>query len=174
MILQTHRLILEPILESELTTLYEILTDSYVRRYLCDDKILPLQQVEEMIVQSKKSFEEEGVGLWFIQLKDIKEVSGFIGLWYFFDEEQPQLIYALLPKSTKKGYATEATIRLLDYCFIELNYEYLLTSCDRLNVESQKLAKRLGMKEIEEKIVNENPILFFKIEKSHWERRNKN
>jgi ribosomal-protein-alanine N-acetyltransferase len=164
MILKTQRLVLTPILESELNTLEMIFADSYVKRYLCDNKVLSLQQVEEMIEQSRKHFEEERFGLWSIRINGESEVIGFVGLWYFFDEEQPQLIYALLPKAVKKGYATEAAIKILEYCFDELGYEYLVASCDRANLESQKVAKRLGMRKIAEKLVDNNPILFFRIE----------
>ncbi len=87
-----------------------------------------------------------------------------VGLWYFFAEEQPQLLYALLPESTKQGYVTEAATKILDYCFDQLGYQYLLASCDRSNLESRKLAERIGMSQIEEKIVNGNPLLFFKTE----------
>jgi ribosomal-protein-alanine N-acetyltransferase len=166
MIFETQNLVLKPILESELSILYMIFTDSYVRKYLCDDKILSLQQVEEMLKQSIKHFEEERFGLWFIKLNSESKVIGFVGLWYFFDEEQPQLIYALLPKALKKGYATEAGNKIIAYYFDELGYEYLVASCDQLNTESQKVAERLGMKKIEEKIVNGSPIVFFRLEKS--------
>ncbi|NJS16396.1 MAG: GNAT family N-acetyltransferase [Nostocaceae cyanobacterium CSU_2_110] len=64
-------------------------------------------------------------GLWFIQTKDEKEIIGFVGLWYFFDESQPQLVYALLPEATKKGYATEAANKILEYCFNQLGYQYV-------------------------------------------------
>jgi ribosomal-protein-alanine N-acetyltransferase len=166
MILETQRLALKPILESELSTLHMIFTDPYVRKYLFDDKILPLQQVDEMLKQSRKHFEEEKFGLWFIRINDESEVIGFVGLWYFFDEEQPQLVYAMLPKALKKGYATEAATRILDYCFNELGYEYLLASCDQPNLESQKVAERIGMRRVEERIVNGNPAVFFRLEKS--------
>ncbi|WP_250124665.1 GNAT family N-acetyltransferase [Chroococcidiopsis sp. CCMEE 29] len=157
---------MKPILESEVSTLHMILTDPYVRKYLCDDKIFSLQQVEEMLKQSRKYFEEESFGLWFIKINSESEAIGFVGLWYFFDEEQPQLIYALLPKALKKGYATEAATKILEYGFDELGYEYLVASCDPPNLESQKVAARLGMRKTEEKIVNGNPILFFRLEKS--------
>jgi [ribosomal protein S5]-alanine N-acetyltransferase len=166
MIFETQNLVLKPILESELSTLHMIFTDSYVRKYLCDDKIFSLQQVEEMLKQSIKHFEEERFGLWFIKINSESEVIGFVGLWYFFDEEQPQLIYALLPKALKKGYATEAATKILEYCFDELGYEYLVASCDQPNIESQKVAERLGMRKMEEKIVNGSPIMFFILEKS--------
>jgi [ribosomal protein S5]-alanine N-acetyltransferase len=164
MILETKNLVLTPILESELSTLHRIFTDSYIRKYLCDDRVFSLQQVEEMLKQSIKHFEEEKFGLWFIKINS--EIIGFVGLWYFFNEEQPQLIYALLPKALKKGFATEAATKILEYCFDELGYEYLVASCDRLNIESQKVAERLGMRKVKETIENGNPIVFFRLEKS--------
>jgi [ribosomal protein S5]-alanine N-acetyltransferase len=165
MIFETQNLVLKPILESELSTLHMIFTDSYVRKYLCDDQVFSLQQVEEMLKQSIKHFKEERFGLWFIKINSESEIIGFVGLWYFFDEEQPQLIYALLPKALKKGYATEAATKIIEYCFDDLGYEYLVASCDRLNVESQKVAERLGMRKVEEKIVNGSLIVFFRLEK---------
>jgi [ribosomal protein S5]-alanine N-acetyltransferase len=153
-------------LESDLNTLHRIFADSYVRKYLCDDTIFSLQQVEEMLNQSIKHFEEEKFGLWFIRVGSDSEVVGFVGLWYFFDEEQPQLIYALLPEATKNGYATEAANRILEYCFDELGYEYVVASCDQPNLESQKVAERLGMRKIDERSVDGNPIVFFRIDKS--------
>jgi ribosomal-protein-alanine N-acetyltransferase len=164
LILETQRLLLKPILESELSTLHAIFIDSYVRKYLCDGKILPLQQVEEMLTESQKNFKEKRFGLWFVETKSEKEIIGFVGLWDFFDEKQPQLVYALLPKATKKGYASEAATKILEYCFNELGYQYLLASCDQPNIESQKVAERIGMRKVDEKIVNGNPLVFFKVE----------
>jgi ribosomal-protein-alanine N-acetyltransferase len=37
----------------------------------------------------------------------------------------------------------------------------LSASCARPNRESQQVATRLGMKQMEERIINGNPILFF-------------
>jgi [ribosomal protein S5]-alanine N-acetyltransferase len=164
LVLETQRLWLKPIVESQLSTLHQILTDPYVRKYLCDDKILSLQQVKEMLLENEKLFDQNKFGLWLIETKDRQETIGLVGLWYFFAEAQPQLLYALLPESTKQGYATEAASKILDYCFDQLGYQYLLASCDRPNLESCKLAKRIGMGQIEEKLVNGNPLVFFKAE----------
>ncbi len=163
--LETQRLRLKPILESELDIFHQILVDPYVRRYLCDDKVFSLQQTSEMLQESQKLFQEEKLGLWFIETKNKTEIIGFVGLWYFFSENQPQLAYALLPHQTKQGYATEAAARILEYSFEELNYNYLLASCDRPNLESQQVAKRLGMKQVEERIIKGNPALFFRIDR---------
>ncbi|MBW4612622.1 MAG: GNAT family N-acetyltransferase [Desmonostoc vinosum HA7617-LM4] len=163
--LETQRLLLQPILESQLNVLHSIFIDPYVRKYLCDDNVWSLQQVEQMLIKSQKLFNEKKFGLWFIKTKNQQEIIGFVGLWYFFDEDQPQLAYALLPQATKKGYATEAATKIIEYCFNELGYKYLLASCDQPNLESQKLAQRIGMREVEQKNVNSNLTLFFRIEK---------
>ncbi len=164
-LLETERLVLKPISKSDRDTLHAILTNFYVRKYLCDDKIFSWQQIEEMAIESQKLFAEKKFGLWFIETKSDREIIGFVGLWYFFEEIQPQLVYALLPQATLKGYATEAANKILEYSFNELGFTYLLASCDRPNIESQKLAERIGMKKIEERIVNDNPIVFFRVER---------
>jgi ribosomal-protein-alanine N-acetyltransferase len=166
LIFETRRLLLKPILESDLNPLHSIFINPYVRKYLCDDNVFSLQQVEEMLMENQKLFNEQKFGLWLIQTKET-EIIGFVGLWYFFDQEQPQLIYALLPEATKKGYATEAASKILEYCFNKLGYKYVLASCDRPNFDSRKVAQRIGMKQVEEKLVNDKPLLFFKIEDSN-------
>lgn len=165
LILETSRLKLKPILASEMNILHDILVDPYVRRYLCDDQIFSVQQTSEMLQKSLKLFQEEKLGLWLIETKNNLEIIGFVGLWYFFAENQPQLAYALLPKVTKQGYATEAATRILNYCFDELGYDYLIASCDRSNLESQQLARRLGMKQTEERLINGKPTVLFRIDK---------
>ncbi|MEG4964990.1 MULTISPECIES: GNAT family N-acetyltransferase [unclassified Microcoleus] len=164
MILETQKLILKPIVESDLNTLHGMFTNFYVRRYLCDGEILSLQQVEEMLAENKKLFEESKLGLWFIETKNDREIIGFVGLWYLLEEAQSQLLYALLPKALKKGYATEASTKRLEYGLNELGLDYIVASCDRPNIESLKVAERLGMKEVESRIVDGNPILFFRID----------
>ncbi|MEG4218886.1 GNAT family N-acetyltransferase [Microcoleus sp. Pol14C6] len=156
---------MKQIWESDLNTLHKIFIDAYVRRYLCDGEICSLQKVEEMLAENKKLFAEKQFGMWFIQTKSERETIGVGGLWCFFEEEQPQLVYVLLPTATKKGYATEAATKIIEYGFDELGFNYLVASCDRPNIESRKVAERLGMKQVEERIMNGNSILFFRIDK---------
>jgi [ribosomal protein S5]-alanine N-acetyltransferase len=165
MILETERLVLKPIVESDLNTLHTIFIDAYVKRYLCDGEIWPLQQVEEMLVENTKLFAEKQFGLWFIETKSDREIMGFVGLWYFFEETQPQLVYALLPKAIKKGYATEASTKILEYAFNKLGFDYLVASCDAPNIESKKVAERLGMRQVESRLVDGKPILFFRLDR---------
>ena len=166
LIFETQRLQLKPIDRSDRHTLHEIFVDPFVRQYLCDDRIWSLEQVDEMLLENKRLFDEQKLGLWSIETKSNSKIIGFTGLWYFFEEEQPQLVYALLPHATGQGYATEAAQQILNYSFNELGYTYLLASTDRPNINSHQVAQRLGMYQIEERTIDDNdkPIVFFRID----------
>jgi ribosomal-protein-alanine N-acetyltransferase len=164
-ILTTERLILRPVKLDDFDTFYKILTDEFVRKYLCDDEILPCEVIESFITDSEANFADGNYGLWLIAETENSEIVGFTGLRHFFDESQPQLLYALLPQFTGKGLAVEAAKKVIDYCFLQLNFSYLDASCDAPNMASQKVAERLGMKKLKEETINDLPTIFYRLEK---------
>lgn len=162
--LETRRLTLKPVAKNDLQMLHKIFTDESVRKYLFDDEILPVEQVEDFISISEKSFAEKNYGLWLICLNETQETIGLAGLWTFFDEPQPQLLYALLTDFTGQSFATEASEKIIGYCFSNLSFDYLIASCDAPNIDSHRVAERLGMKKFKEEIKNGLPTVFFKLE----------
>jgi len=50
--LTTRRLTLRPAIDADREGLWQLLTDPQVRRYLCDDKVLPQAEVQEMLATS--------------------------------------------------------------------------------------------------------------------------
>lgn len=161
--LSTERLRLIPIREMDWAILSRILNDFSVRQYLCDDRILTENDINQMILSSQLYFQDKKYGLWFIVAENSLEIVGFVGLWHFFAEIQPQLSYALLPQFTGYGFATEAAKRIIDYSFQELDFKYLTASCDRLNSASQKVLVRLGMGKWKEEIIDGRPLIFYQI-----------
>lgn len=165
LVLETSRLWLKPIAPTDRQTLHGIFIDPFVRKYLCDDLIWSIEQIDDMLSENKMFFQEQKWGLWSIETKSDREIIGFTGLWCFFEEAQPQLVYALLPYATGKGYATEAAQRIINYGFDELGYTYLVASTDRPNLKSQQVAERLGMRLVEERTIEDKPIVFFRIDR---------
>lgn len=161
--LRTERLVLTPITSKDTDQAYAILTDEFVRKYLCDDAVLPREQIAEFAADSERSFDEQGHGLWLIRFGE--EVIGLAGLRAFFDEDRPQLIYALLPEFAGKGFATEASKRIIEYCFDELSFKYIDASCDEPNLDSHKVAERLGMKLLKRETIDGKPTVFYRMEK---------
>lgn len=161
--LTTIRLILEPFSENTFDEVYDIFTDPFVRMYLCDNRILDKEEVLSFLETSQKSFKDKQYGLWGLQVKGNEKLIGFAGLWNFFDESYPQLMYALLPDFTGKGYAKEASLKIIEYAFCGLGIPYLDASCDTPNKASHKTALAIGMKKVEEKSINNQPTTFYRI-----------
>jgi len=105
-----------------------------------------LQQVEKMLVENQNLLTKK-VWSWFIETKDEKEIIGLVGLWYLMKSSPISL--CLLPEATKR--LCRSRNQNIEYCFNELGYQYLLASCDKPNLESRKVAERIGMREVEEK-----------------------
>ena len=53
--------------------------------------------------------------------------------------------YSLLPKYTHKGYATEALLALIDFCFKKFNIDEIRAYMHPQNPSSEGVAKRVNM-----------------------------
>ncbi len=155
-----------PFEKSDEALFLQLNTDPFIRKYLWDDEIIEPEKAAEIINQNEKHFKEEQFGLWKMSLSASNEIIGYVGLWHFFDEDQPQLMYALLKDFTKKGFAKEASEAIIDYAFNRLNFQYVIAATDSIHKESQNVALSLGMIMVEERIENEKPTLFFRLNKA--------
>jgi len=161
--LNTVRLLLKPVTADDFDQVYAMFTNEFVKKYLFDDEIISKEKVQSFIETSTQTFIEKHYGLWIIQLKSADEAIGFTGLWPFFDEAQPQLLYALLPNFTGCGYAIEASLKVIDYAFSKLGFSYLDASCDTPNSSSHQTALAIGMDKIREDTIDGKPTTFYRI-----------
>ena len=162
--LHTKRLSLKPVTENDAHKLSEIITNESVRKYLFDNEILDKEQIDGFLITSIKNFHLKNYGLWLIKNDELNTFIGFVGLWHFFEEPQPQLLYALLPEFAGQGFATEASNEIIRYSFKNLGFDHLTASCDTTNRASHKVAERIGMKKSREELINEKPLTFYRIE----------
>jgi [ribosomal protein S5]-alanine N-acetyltransferase len=163
-ILQTGRLTLAPFESQDQELLHHTFTDPFVRKYLWDDEIIAPEQTQDILQANDGHFKKEGWGLWQIRTKADDTYAGFAGLWLFFDEAQPQLLYGLLPDQIKKGYATEAAQAVIRYAFEQLSFSYLVAACDTPHTDSRKVCERLNMELLEEKEMDGKPTAFYRID----------
>ena len=158
----TDRLLLLPFTIQDDRLFFKINTHPYVRQYLWDDEVIARQTADQLLEKNESHFKQDQWGLWKIQLKGNSEIIGYAGLWHFFDESQPQLLYVLLPQYSGKGYATEASRAVVDYCFDSLGFQYLVASMDAPHDQSRRVCERLGMQLIEERVIDDKPTIFFR------------
>ncbi|MEM1257685.1 MAG: GNAT family N-acetyltransferase [Bacteroidota bacterium] len=165
----TKRLQLLPFVLEDSQEFLLLNNEPFIRKFLWDDECIDAITADDIMEQNTKYFEENQYGLWKICLKNSEKTIGYVGLWYFFDEPQPQLIYALLEPFTKRGYATEASRSVMAYAFEKLGFEYVLAATDEPHLDSQRVAQRLGMSFVEKRMEDNRPTLFYKIEKTDVE-----
>ena len=166
-ILLTSRLQLVPFSKADQELLHQTFIDPFVREFLWDDEIISEAQVQEILKQNEQYFRDDHWGLWKITQKTDDTYLGFVGLWYFFEEDQPQLLYGLLQTATKEGYATEASRAIINYAFEVAGFSYLIASCDSPHAASRKVAERLGMQFVEERTELGKPTAFYRLDKDN-------
>lgn len=159
--MKTDSVELIPMDSSDFEVFKEINTNAFVRKYLWDDRIMPDHIFHQILNDVEHHFKKDNWGLWKIVLLDSQSIVGYAGLWLFFHEFQPQLLYAIKPEHKGKGYATESAKLIVDYAFNQLRFTSLIATMDKTNVDSRKVCDRLGFTFIEEKEIEGKPILFY-------------
>ena len=139
---------LRPAMADDLDGLVELLHDAAVRRYLCDDTILPRETVAAMLARSEE-LGSQGLGLWAIELG---RFAGIAGLEPVSAEAgaTPAMaggiepIIALDPAYWGQGLAGEVVDALIRYARDPLGLARLVAAVDEPNARSHRLMQRCG------------------------------
>lgn len=161
--LTTDRLVMRPIGDSDFAELHAILIERGVRRYLCDDVIIPESQTREFIETSRRLLAEEKAGLWGVRTKTAPALLGFVGFWYFHQPRRLELLFAMSERVWRRGYAREASRRMIVYGRETLGMPSILASTDTPNVASVGLLKGMGFVLTEQRTSNGLPTSFFEL-----------
>jgi RimJ/RimL family protein N-acetyltransferase len=147
-VLQTERLLLRTWLDSDRHLFREINADPKVmeffpfrRGYAEADALLP--KLNQMI-------EDDGFGLYCVELRDEAEPIGFCGLSFanmpnIFPPEAVEIGWRLATRYWGNGYATEAAASVLNHAFCEKQLEAVLSFAVADNVRSTAVMRRIGM-----------------------------
>ena len=143
--IETERLYLREMDESDFDALYKVLADREIMKhypYAFDE-----DRVREWISRNMKRYEDFGFGLWAVCLKDTGEMIGDCGLTLqnIEGEMLPEIGYHIRADQQKKGYAREAAAAVRDWAFANTDYPALYSYCKYSNVPSYKTAESIGM-----------------------------
>jgi ribosomal-protein-alanine N-acetyltransferase len=154
-VLQTPRLQVAPMTAGELDRLHDLLVLPEVRRFLCDDRVLPREMVGSLLATGIAR-QAEGLGFWSI----LTEEEGWIGLLGLLPVEGASLearpdfagevepVIALHPAAHGRGYATEALSAALGHAFGSLRLARVVALADVPNAASVALLRRVGFAEL--------------------------
>jgi NAD-dependent deacetylase len=146
LVLETPRLRLEPVLPRVTMALHAIWVDPHVRRFLWDDRVIPMETAADVTQGSARDFDRHRFGLWSLVTRDEGRLAGFCGLRTEGVGDEPELLFGLLPAFWGHGLAREAARAVLAYAFDSLSLARVIAATDVPNQRSAKTLNALGMR----------------------------
>ncbi len=150
MILETERLYLREMNQSDFEDLAEILQNSRVMYAYEHD--FSDNDVQEWLDRQITRYKKYGFGLWAVILKNKDEMIGQAGLTMqsYKGTEVLEIGYLLKERFWHYGYASEAANGCKKYAFEQLNRDKVYSIIKSDNYASMKVAKSMGMKKEDE------------------------
>lgn len=149
MILETERLYLREMTQDDFASLCEILQDDkamYAYEGAFND-----QEVQEWLDRQIFRYQTLGFGLWAVILKENEKMIGQCGLTMqtWKEREVLEVGYLFNRAYWYNGYATEAARACKKYAFDVLKADEVCTIIRDINIASQNVAVRNGMKRVD-------------------------
>jgi ribosomal-protein-alanine N-acetyltransferase len=138
--IETDRLILKEIDESNVEDILKIRSNEVINQYV--KRIPPKTNYDalDFILTIKKRTQNNETFYWGISQKDNPGLIGTICLWKFSeDRKEAEVGYELLPDCHRKGIMSEALNAVLNYGFNELNLQEILAFTNKFNENSKGL-----------------------------------
>ena len=173
MIFETKRLILREYRESDLDSLYQIISDPVTMKYY--KKPYSYEDSKRWINWNLNNYKEYGFGLWAIVLKETNEFIGDCGITMQKIDGNllPEVGYHIDKKYHRIGLGYEACQVVMSWFFENTKYEDLYSYMTKENVGSYSLAIKNGMTKIKEYKDDDEDLLVYKITKDQWMKVNK-
>jgi RimJ/RimL family protein N-acetyltransferase len=178
--LETERFFLRPVLEDDVDDIYQNVKDYDIARWLIsvphpypeDGAIKYIRECHELMKKGlsyelpiKLKATQEMVGIMAVLKVDRKNRNAELGYW-------------IAKKYWRKGFATEAGLRVLEFGFNVLNLERMYAKCIPENNASRRVMEKMGMKyegTFRHEILKENKYFdmsYCGIIKEEWKDRN--
>lgn len=147
--LETKRLLLRPMLETDLDALLLIFTDPRVMAAF-DHPPFTHEQMQRWLQRNLDHQDQFGYGLFSVILKETGELIGDCGLEQMEDQGAAELGYDFRSDFWNRGFATEAALAVRDYAFDVLKLTQLISLIRVGNLSSKRVAEKVGMTLAEE------------------------
>lgn len=156
--LETERLILRDILESDVDCMFELDSNPIVNKYLGNKPIKTKKKSAEIIQFIHKQYKNLGIGRLAVIEKTSGDFIGWSGLKLNTGEKEAlndktefyDIGYRFIPRYWGKGYATESSLAAIDFGFKTLNLKMICGAAEIENIASNKVLQKIGLKFINE------------------------
>jgi RimJ/RimL family protein N-acetyltransferase len=169
-ILETERLWLRWFRESDFESYLELARDPEVMRFV-GGTVANETEAWKQLASFMGHWYFRGYGAWAVEEKESGKFVGRIGFMKPAGWPDFELGWTLSRASWGKGYATEGARRALEYAFTEMNRDHVISLIAPENVNSIRVAERLGERVTGETEVIGKHVRIYGITRDEWKSR---
>ncbi len=152
--LETERLIMRDILETDVDGMFELDSDPLIHKYLGNKPIKTKDQAVNIIQFIHNQYKELGIGRFATIEKSSGDFIGWSGLKLNTGEKEAlnaktefyDIGYRFISRYWGKGYATESSLAAINFGFNKLNIETMCGAAEIENIVSNKVLQKIGLK----------------------------
>ncbi|MCM2423483.1 GNAT family N-acetyltransferase [Streptomyces sp. RKAG293] len=147
--IRTPRLLLRRWHDDDLAPMAEINADPQVMRWIRDGSVRDLENTAESIERWEEEWDDEGFGIFAVELLASGELAGFTGLSVpeFLPEVLPavEIGWRLGRQFWGQGYASEAAHATLEFALQDRGLDRVISIHQVGNDASENVMRKLGM-----------------------------
>ena len=142
--LETDRLILRRLEDTDADAIYQMRSDAELMRYIREPQ--KRRETEKWIRLVSSRWEKDKMGFCAVVEKNSEKLIGWCGVWRLSETGEVEIGYAIAKQFWNQGLATEAAKAILEYAFANIETDRITAVADPENVSSRRVMEKLGMK----------------------------
>jgi RimJ/RimL family protein N-acetyltransferase len=147
-IIETKRLILRTWKKEDVQPYFQINQDPRVIEFLRG--ALTVEQINDSMIADNSHQQQHGYALWATELKETKQLLGFIGLkyvdWSAHFTPAVEIGWRLGSQYWGQGFATEGAKAAVDYGFKKCGLKEIVSFTVPANMRSIRVMEKIGLK----------------------------
>ncbi|MGG3738918.1 GNAT family N-acetyltransferase [Aeribacillus pallidus] len=144
--LETERLLLRKITLDDVEAMFSYASNDEVTKYVTWDTHRSLADTKQYIDFVLSQYENKQIAPWGIESKETKEFIGTIDfVWWQPAHQKAEIGYVISDKYWGKGIATEASKKLIQFGFEEMDLVRIQAICFVENTASARVMEKVGM-----------------------------
>ena len=167
--LETERLILRPLKETDVNAIYAMRSDAETMRFIREPQ--SREESANWIELVSSRWQTEQIGFCAIIERFSDEFIGWCGIWRLKETGELEVGYAVAKEFWGKGYATEAAVKFLDYAFEKLKPEKVVAVARPENIASRRVMEKIGMRYDYTSMFYGRDLVHYSITKKEFSRR---
>lgn len=162
---ETGRLQFRMVMESDYNDWLEFHKDPSTSLYWKEEKGTPEEECAKWYAKQFNRYKNDLGGMNALVEKQSGKFIGHCGLLVQTVDENTELeiAYSLLPAYWNKGYASEAVAKCRDFAFQNKFAASLISIISVINIPSEKVALKAGMRKDKQTVYNGNDVNIFRI-----------